>query len=569
MRPAKLFAVLAALILVVPGAAQVSERVNLEAMERIKTEAGRQPQAMEIATALTNTYGPRLTNSPNIRAAGEYLRKKLTEWKLSDVRLEPWNFGNGWTNDKFSLKFSSDPALVPLAHPKAWTPGTPGPLSADVVEAVIRSEADFARLRGTLRGKVVMILPAPTAPVSTSTPPVNRWTDEALKNLALPPAAAPGSPAPAAVPAAPAAPSAAPAAPDAETGFFAWVENALSAAPAQATGPVQPAARPANAPALTRDRVTAFYFEEGVAAMIEPGPVRGGALFAITATGEPNPWKKDSKTSKVPPQIVLAADQYAKVFESVQKSGPVRLDLDIQNTYLTADPNAFNVVADIKGTDKADEFVVLGAHMDSWNVGKGATDNAAGTAVMMEAMRILRASGLPMRRTVRLGLWTGEEQGLLGSRAFVDKYFINRPIAQTRPGHEKLSVYFNLDNGTGAIRGIYMQGNPEVAPIFEAWMAPFRSIGMTTLTPRNDGSTDHLSFDNAGLPGFQFIQDSIQYDTLTHHSTMDTLERILPEDLLKNAVIVASFAYSAANRDTPLPRKPLPRSIQPAGSPVP
>jgi Zn-dependent M28 family amino/carboxypeptidase len=304
--------------------------------------------------------------------------------------------------------------------------------------------------------------------------------------------------------------------------------------------------------------------------MIEPGPPRGaGAVLAVTDTGEPNAWKKDPKTSKAPPQIVIVADQYSKLMDTVRKSAPVSLEVDIRNTYHTLDQNAFNVVADIKGTDKADEFVVLGAHLDSWHLGKGATDNATGVAVVMEAVRILRTLGLPVRRTVRLGIWTAEEQGLLGSRAFVDKYFINRPIYQTKPGHSKLSVYFNLDNGTGAIRGVYMQGNTAIHPIFEAWMAPFKSMGMTTLATRNSSSSDHISFDSAGLPGFQFIQDPIEYGTRTQHTNLDTFDKLLTEDMVKNAAIVASFVYLAANREEPLPRKPLPRNIRPAGSPVP
>jgi len=300
--------------------------------------------------------------------------------------------------------------------------------------------------------------------------------------------------------------------------------------------------------------------------------VRDGAILTVAATGEPTPWKTDPKTPRVPPQIVIAADQYSRIMQMVAKSSPVSpvsMTIDVKNNYITTDPLAFNVVADIKGTDKADEFVALGAHLDSWQLATGATDNGAGVAVVMEAMRILKASGLPMRRTVRLGLWTGEEEGILGSRAFVDKYFFNRPIAQTKAGHAKLSAYFNVDNGTGLIRGVYMQGNKDIAPIFNAWMAPFKSMGMTTLAPINVGGTDHLSFDNIGLPAFQFIQDPIEYDTKTHHTNLDTYDRLLGDDLMKNATIVASFVYLAANRDELLPRKPLPSNVHPAGSPVP
>jgi len=553
-----------ALLLSATFAAQTSEPVNTAAVEKVKAEAARQSQVIEIARTLTNVHGARLTNSANIKAAGEYARKKLVEWKLDDVRLETWNFGNGWTNEKFSVKVVSDPTLSLRAYPKPWTPGTNAVISGEAVEAIIQNEADFEKLRGKLRGKFAMILPPPPEPPAAQTA-VKRFTDDELKALTAPPAAPPqqaqGQQQPQ-----PAAPAANADAPEAETGFFAWVENALSAPPAAPTGPVrqQPRAQP-----ITRDRVTAFYFQEGVAAMIEPAPVRNGAVFAVTATGEPNAWKKDAKTSKVPPQIIIAADQYSRIIETIRKPATVTLEVDIRNTYQTQDPMSFNVVADIKGTDKADELVVLGAPLDSWHIGKGATDNAAGVAVVMEAVRLLKVLGLPMRRTVRLGLWSGEEEGMLGSRAFIDRYFVNRPIAQLKPGHSKLSAYFNVDNGTGAIRGVYMQGNTAINPIFEGFMAPLKSLGMTTLSPRSVGGTDHLAFDNAGLPGFQFIQDPIEYDSRTHHSDQDTFERLIGEDLTRNAAIVASFVYLTANRDEPLPRKPLPRTLRPAGSPVP
>jgi hypothetical protein len=580
MKLSRIIAVLCLLSLAFVIAAQSpapsSEKINLDALAKIKTEATRQPQLMEVARNITTVSGPRLTNSANVRVAGEYARKKLVEWKLDDVHLETWNFGNGWVNEKFSIKIDSDPSMNLMAYPKAWTPGTSGPVTADVVAAVVRTEADIARFRGTLKGKFVLILPAPPQPPSlpTAQSTVRRFSDdELLKMAGAQPAPAP-APAPAAAVrgGAAAAPQGIPA-PEPEAGFFAWVENALSAAPAQPTGAVAP--KPANNPAtqgISRDRATKFFFEEGVLAMLEPGPVRDGAILTVTATGEPTPWKTDPKTPKVPPQIVIAADQYSKIMQMVATSSPVSpvsMTIDVKNSYITSDTLAFNVVADIKGSDKADEFVELGAHLDSWQLATGATDNGAGVAVVMEAMRILKASGLSVRRTVRLGLWTGEEEGILGSRAFVDKYFFNRPIAQTKAGHAKLSAYFNMDNGTGLIRGVYMQGNKDIAPIFNAWMAPFKSMGMTTLAPVSVGGTDHLSFDNIGLPAFQFIQDPIEYDTKTHHTNLDTYDRLLSDDLMKNATIIASFVYLAANRDELLPRKPLPSNVHPAGSPVP
>ena len=263
------------------------------------------------------------------------------------------------------------------------------------------------------------------------------------------------------------------------------------------------------------------------------------------------------------PQVVLAVEHYNRMVRILEKNIPVTLELDVRNTFYDADLNAFNVVAEIPGAEKADELVMLGAHFDSWHSGTGATDNAAGSAVMMEAMRILKTSGLRLRRTVRIALWTGEEEGLLGSRAYVDEHFANRQTMETRPAHAKLTGYFNVDNGTGAIRGVYLQGNEAIAPIFKAWMAPFENLRMTTLTIRNTGGTDHLSFDAVGLPGFQFIQDPIEYDTRTHHSNMDVYDRIQAADMIQNAVIVAAFVYQAANRDALLPRKPMPKAPAP------
>src|SRR5947199_2305605 len=242
----------------------------------------------------------------------------------------------------------------------------------------------------------------------------------------------------------------------------------------------------------------------------------------------------------------------------MDKGQAARIEMDVKNTFYDDDPNTFNITAEIPGSDKADETVMLGAHFDSWHAGTGATDNAAGSAVMMEAMRILKTTGLKLRRTVRIGLWGGEERGLLGSQGYVKDHFADPATMQLKPEHAKLSAYFNVDNGTGAIRGVYLQGNEAVAPIFKAWMQPFKNVGMTTLAIRNTGGTDHLSFDAVGLPGFQFIQAPVEYGSRTHHSNMDVYERIQAPDMMKNAVVVASFVYLAATREEKLPRKPLP-----------
>jgi len=261
---------------------------------------------------------------------------------------------------------------------------------------------------------------------------------------------------------------------------------------------------------------------------------------------------------------VLSVEQYGRLLRTLDKKVPITLQMDIDSRFYDDDLNAFNIVAELPGTDKADEVVMLGAHFDSWHAGTGATDNAAGSAVMMEAMRILKTSGLKPRRTVRLALWGGEEEGLLGSAAYVRAHFADRSTMALKAEHAKLSGYFNVDNGTGGIRGVYLQGHEAVAPIFQSWMEPFKNVGMTTLAIRSTGGTDHTSYDAVGLPGFQFIQDPVEYDSRTHHSNQDVYERVQPDDMMRNAVIVASFAYHTANRDEKLPRKPLPRA-QPAG----
>jgi carboxypeptidase Q len=268
------------------------------------------------------------------------------------------------------------------------------------------------------------------------------------------------------------------------------------------------------------------------------------------------------------PQVVVATEHYGRIVRTLERGVPVRVELDVQNRFHDESLDSFNILAEIPGTDRADEVVMLGAHFDSWHAGTGATDNAAGVAATMEAMRILKATGLTMRRTVRLALWTGEEQGLLGSQAYVAEHFATPTTMDVKLAHARLSAYFNLDHGTGAIRGLYLEQNEKVRSIFSAWMEPFAEMGMRTLTIRGTGSTDHVPFDRVGLPGFQFIQDPIEYFTHSHHSSMDLYERAQAEDLMKNAVIVAAFVYQAATRDALLPRKALPAPFDAVSEPA-
>jgi carboxypeptidase Q len=312
--------------------------------------------------------------------------------------------------------------------------------------------------------------------------------------------------------------------------------------------------------------------KEGVAAVLEMSPGDRGDNGAVRvqafSAGEGS---REVNGPVVLPQVVLSAEHYGRLARLLDKKIPVKVTLDIKNKFVDTDLNSYNVVAELPGSDKKDEVVMIGAHFDSWHTGTGATDNGVSSAVMMEAMRILKATGLQPRRTIRMALWTGEEQGLLGSRAYVKEHFADRETMALKPEHAKLSVYLNMDNGGGAFRGVYLQGNEAIAPIFETWMKPFANMGMTTNTIRNTSGTDHLAFDAVGLPGFQFVQDPIEYSSRTHHTNLDVYERAIPDDLMQNAVIVAAFAYQAANREALMPRKPLPKAqpARPAGAPTP
>ncbi len=267
---------------------------------------------------------------------------------------------------------------------------------------------------------------------------------------------------------------------------------------------------------------------------------------------------RNADAGRATPLVSLTPEHYGRIVRILEKGIPVEMELDVRNSFYTDELNSFNIVAEIPGTDKADEVVMLGAHFDSWQAGTGATDNAAGSPVMMEALRILKATGLPLRRTVRIGLWTGEEQGLIGSREYVAAHFGDRATMALLPEHENFSAYYNVDYGTGAIRGVYLQGNSAVGPIFAQWMTALNSdsISVGHVAPGNTGGTDHLSFDAVGLPGFQFIQDPVEYNSRTHHSNMDVYDRVQASDLMQASAIIASFVYHTANRPELLPRKP-------------
>jgi hypothetical protein len=504
------------MVAVLAVTAQSVEPVDLEAIQRLKEEGFERSQVMDTAWWLTEAHGPRLTNSPQMRAAADWAVARLTEWGLANVKREPWGqpFGRGWSNERAVVHVVKPTPWPVLAYARAWTPGTGGPVTADAVLAPLPSEAEFDKYRGTLKGKIVLLQAARTVdPLWTA--PARRFSERDLVEMREQPVG-----------------------------------------PPRQGGNVQPG----QGQALAAKR-NAFLIAEGVVAVLEPGSGRGDSGSVLTGGGG----SRNPKDPPVPPQLAVSTEHYNRLARLVEKGQTVTLDIDVRNTFHEADLTMFNIVAEIPGTDKADEVVMLGAHFDSWHAGVGAVDNASGSAVMMEAMRILKQSGVRVRRTVRLGLWTGEEQGLLGSRAYVRAHFGDPETMQLKPEHAKLAGYFNMDNGTGAYRGVYLQGNEAVAPIFRAWMTPFTSLGMTDLTIRNTGGTDHLSFNAVGLSGFQFIQDPVQYSSRTHHSNLDVYDQLIPGDMMKNAVITAAFVYHTANREQMLPRKALPRPTKPSG----
>jgi hypothetical protein len=545
-----LAALLVAALAGLPLGAQ-SEPIDYANLDKIKA-MGLNPessQVMELASWMTDVYGPRLSGSPHIQRAGEWAVKTMKEWGLENVALEPWDnqtaFPRGWTNDKFYFAAVEPDAFPIYGMSTAWTPGTNGLVRGQAVLIPSTAEEDVKKFSGQLKGKFVLRQVPPDIAAFWN-PAATRYTREQLDAME---------------------------APNRGPEFGVTPPGARGAGGRGAAGRGGGAA--GGAPPFN---VNEFFLKEGVVAVLSTN-ARGHGLFTISGAS------RTADPATVLPAITIAAEHYNRIARTLMKNVAVTLEADIKNTF-HPQPTMFNVVGEIRGTDKADELVMLGAHFDSWHVSTGATDNAAGSAAMMEAMRILKQSGVPLRRTVRIALWNGEEQGLIGSRDYVNKHFASRgpaPAApaggdparaggaggrgggrgggqgplELKPAHAKFQAYFNIDNGTGAIRGVYLQNNQAIGPIFRAWMEPFRAIGMTHLNPGNTGGTDHGSYDTVGLPGFQFIQDGVEYNTVTHHYNMDGYDRLQPEDMRRNATIAAGFAMLAANREQLLPRKPL------------
>jgi hypothetical protein len=488
---------------------------------------------MDFASGLMDSIGERLTGSPNMKRANEWTRDQLAAMGLSNSHLEPWGpFGRGWANQYVNVRMTSPDVVTLLAYPKAWTPGTNGVVQGKCIRATIDKKEDFDKYKGKLAGMIVILgADAEVKPITEA--PYKRYSDDDLTKM---------------------------------TDYQ--------------VPPDRPAFRFADfikRQQFVKD-LNQFFADEKVLAVIDHsrGTSGGGTVFVQSGGSY-----KAGETSTIP-QLTMASEHWTRIARLLQEKKEVSLELNVNNTFYDDDPMQYDTIAEIPGTDKErkDEVVMLGAHLDSWHAGTGATDNGAGTIVMMEAMRILKAIDVKPRRTIRIGLWSGEEEGLLGSQGYVEHHFgarshmddpgmkdmptlLRREAGDVtvKPEQAKVSAYFNVDNGTGKIRGIYLQENEAVEPIFEAWMAPFKDLGMNTISMRNTGGTDHLSFDAVGIPGFQFIQDPIEYETRTHHSNMDVYDRLQPEDLKQMAVIVAGFVYDAAQRDQMLPRKPIEKAL--------
>ena len=523
-----------------------TESLDLNMYQRIRDEGLNRSHVMEFATALMDGIGPRLTGSPNLKKANEWTRDTLTKIGLENAHLEDWGeFGLGWQQLNTWARMVAPDTAVLIVQATPWSPSTAGPVTGDVVFVSIQDEKDFDKYKGKLAGKIVLY------GAMREVPPVDkelfdRYTDKELEEIAAFP---------------------------------------ISASASGVSPEMQVRLRERLERQRLIDKVAQFFFDEKVAGVIEPsrdgknGGGSGGTIFDDNgATLGRTPYIADKRV-KVP-VVVAAIESYGRLYRLTQAHAPVSVEIDVETKFTGEHEHGFNTVAEIPGTDPKlrEQVVMVGGHLDSWIAGTGATDNGAGTIVAMEAVRILKALDVKPRRTIRIALWTGEEQGIFGSKGYVTQHFGSARLStapdqlqlpefmrraagplEVKPEHKLITAYFNVDNGTGKIRGVYTQGNAAIAPIFAQWIAPLKDLGVTTITNRNTGGTDHLSFDAVGIPGFQFIQDMLDYEARTHHSNEDVVERLQAADLKQIATVEAIFLYNAAQRDQMLPRKPLPQ----------
>ena len=507
------FGTLAVLCVGLAASAAAEEKVDLSIVHRIKSEAFENSKVMEHLMYLTDVYGPRLTGSPAHKTAAEWVVKRLKEYGVSSPKLENWGpFGRGWSYSRFSANLI-EPGYAPLiGFPLAWAPGTNGVVAGEPILAVLRTDADLEKHKGKLKDKIIL-MDQPRAVNLSVAPLAKRFGEDDL------------------------------------TGLF-------QSDPARRDITADPRPQPVSREEARRFRVKLMQFlkDEGVVLAISTGyRGDGGTVFASSGGS------REVKDPIPSPMIVLIPEHYNRIARLIEHKIPVKVEVEVRAQFHDDAAESFNVVGEIPGGRKKEQLIMVGGHLDSWHGGTGATDNAAGCAVAIEAIRILKSLNVPMDRTLRLALWSGEEQGLLGSRAYVKEHFGDKENMTLRPDHAKLSGYFNLDNGTGKIRGVYLQDNDMMRPVFEAWLAPFKDLGVNTIAIRNTTGTDHLSFNEVGLPGFQFIQDPVEYNTRTHHSNMDVYDYVQKGDMMQASAVMASVLYHAAMREEMLPRKPLPK----------
>jgi carboxypeptidase Q len=517
-----------------------TESIDLNMYNVIRVEGLHHSHVMDYAGGLIDGIGPRLTGSPNMARANAWTRDQLTKMGCVNAHLEDWGeFGMGWQQLNTWVRMTEPDTAVFVAQATPWSPSTNGPVTAQAISVVVNETDDMAKYKGKLSGKIVLLgamrdVPAPDKPF------FERYSDKDLKDLESLP-----------------------------------VESDQAGTQARNE-------RYIKRHKLQRELIS-FLTEEKVAAVIEPSRDArdgGGTGIIFDDNGADlgrTPYHRD--TAMPFPVVVAQIESYGRVFRLLEHRVPVSLQMDVETRFTGDHEHGFDTIAEIPGTDPAlkDEVVMVGGHLDSWISGTGATDNGAGSVVALEVMRILNALKVKPRRTIRIALWSGEEQGLFGSLGYVTQHFGSFPRSTApdqmqmseyarkaagplalKPEQKLISGYFNVDNGTGRIRGIYTQGNAAVDSIFAQWMVPLKDLGVTTISNRDTGGTDHLSFDAVGIPGFQFIQDPMDYETRTHHSNMDTYEHLQPADLKQIAVVEAIFVYNAAMREQMIPRKPLP-----------
>jgi hypothetical protein len=513
----------------------LAQEKPLDTVRRIKVEAFQNSKVMEQLFFLSDLYGPRLTASPEFNQAADWAVGRLKEYGLTNVHTEKYPFGRSWSLETYNIEMTAPRFSHLTAIPLAWSASTNGVLTGEIMYAPFVSSGSFdiaknreafheyeAKWKGKLRGKIVLVSEPPALNPSTQ-PRFRRLTDADLAEIAH-------SPDPYKLPPAQS------------------LDDIKMPAKAEELGKLMNHLPPPLMFQLydryedLNDEQGRFFSEEGAAAVIRADErARNGLVFGEAAGPH------TSKDPLAPPTFVVTEEQYSRMTRLLEDKHTPELRINLKANSSTTDVDALNIIGEIRGETKPDEVVMIGAHFDSWHSGTGATDNGAGSAVMIEVMRILKAAHIKLDRTVRIGLWSGEEEGLYGSRAYVKQHF--------GPERDKFEVYLNLDNGSGKIRGVYLQENDAARPLFEAALAPFRDMGVTTISLRNTGGTDHLSFDGVGLPGFQFIQDPLDYGSTTHHSAADTYSHAVPEDLMQAAAVIASCVTDFANQQHQFPRK--------------